>query len=477
MNASRDHDPSSNGFAARLDAAMRERPNAGTRVGFAKAPGVFDVMGGIGEDAGSLVLTATTALSHHTAVWPIARDRIHLTLHADCRNNEPLEHEIPASAFLNADVEKIKALCADAEWAAPTLLAIHRMIADEIAPPPSAGLAIFIEHDFSANADLGRMPSQAASAAVAYRDLNAMEIDPLRLAQAAASVVSDLLNLHELRKTMTAIVAPARRSLLQMTFHPNATWDLLELPQGIVFKAVATRLSRPTTTKRLIETRVCSEMGHRVIQYLQKLDGQPIDGRPTRLASITPSEFVEKFRDRMPSKITQQQFMTKFGEVRGLTETGAGPKDYFKIRSRAEHHIYENRRVHDFSTNIVRARRSTSPEALIAAGDLMYASHWSHSQRCGIGGVETDRLVNAVRELGHDAGLFGAKVTAGGQGGEMVVLMRDDPAADAALADAVAKAAQASGQAVAVFEAMRIETPRSQPASDAHRSPAAVSPT
>jgi len=154
----------------------------------------------------------------------------------------------------------------------------------------------------------------------------------------------------------------------------------------------------------------------------------------------------------MPSKITRKAFMERFGTLRGLEDGDVNPKGIYKIRSRTEHHIYENRRVHDFVTSINRARRADATHSLSAAGELMYASHWSHSQRCGIGGVETDRLANAIRRHGPAAGLFGAKVTAGGEGGEMVLLMHRHQDAHSALEQVVSKERAETRQPIRVYD-------------------------
>ena len=55
----------------------------------------------------------------------------------------------------------------------------------------------------------------------------------------------------------------------------------------------------------------------------------------------------------------------------------------------------------------------------------MFASHESYSA-CGLGSTGTDRLVELVRELGADRGLFGAKITGGGSGGTVAILARSD---------------------------------------------------
>jgi L-arabinokinase len=107
--------------------------------------------------------------------------------------------------------------------------------------------------------------------------------------------------------------------------------------------------------------------------------------------------------------------------------------------------------VNEFVSALVRARRTMSIDTLRDAGELMYASHWSHSQRCGIGGVETDRIVTAIRKQGIPMGLFGAKVTGGGAGGELVVLMRDDEVARNALSAAIREAQNLSNKAIHTF--------------------------
>jgi len=98
---------------------------------------------------------------------------------------------------------------------------------------------------------------------------------------------------------------------------------------------------------------------------------------------------------------------------------------------------------------LARVRRTGELDTLIEAGELMYASHWSYGQRCGMGSIETDVLVNCIRERGPACGLYGAKVTGGGCGGTVAVLMADTPTARQAISDACgAYAAKTSRQPV-----------------------------
>jgi len=418
-------------------------------------------MGGIAEDSGSLVLTTSLALAVVTSLWHADGDQVHLLRieEADASpgnhgNGSPREVRLPLSCLdpRTVNAEQLMAACRDhgAEWAATACLTLRQAVADGVVSRLDRGLVMLTHSPFPADVDLGRLWVEAAATIDGLCRLHNLKVDRLRKSRICADAVLSLTGLYNLRTPMTALCAPPEGGLLQLRFHPQLLCQPLELPPGVAIRAVGTRLSRPTTPQRLRDTRLCAEMGRRMILDLQQQDGLRLDPATARLAAITPAEYVERYRDRLPSKITGKAFAARFGTIRGLT-TEPAPASTYKVRSRAEHYIYENRRVHEFATCMARARRSNSMEPLIAAGELMYASHWSHSQRCGIGGVEADQLVTAVRRFGPEAGLFGAKVTAGGGGGELVVLMRSDDRAEAALSEVVGQIRAATQRPVHTF--------------------------
>jgi galactokinase len=170
--------------------------------------------------------------------------------------------------------------------------------------------------------------------------------------------------------------------------------------------------------------------------------GDPTGGY---LANISPSEYVRRFRNALPIKLRGKDFLAHFGQPAEL-EIGVRPDEVYKVRSRTEHHVYENDRTHRFIERLARARRTGELDALIEAGELMYASHWSYGQRCGMGSIETDVLVNCIRERGPARGLYGAKVTGGGCGGTVAVLLSDTPTAREALDEACAAYTQKTGR-------------------------------
>jgi len=423
-------------------------------MGMARAPAVADVMGGLAEDTGGLVLTAALPVSFLAAAWPVDGETVHLEFTGD--GGDGIEIDIPLRELRMPAVEgdgdpigqAVRA--ARAEKLAPACLAVRQALSDGLIPGLDGGLSILVQSDVPGDVEFGRSTCLATAVIHALCGALGVSADRFAKARAASRAVAPLTGSGTVRIAIAALSAGGSGSLVQTQFHPTPHCEARDLPAGITVVAARTRLERPTTFDRMIETRVCTEMGHRFITELKKEDGAAGEQLAAPLAAISPTEYVDRFRDRVPTKVTGKTFVAKFGGLRGANGE-LSPGGIYKIRSRAEHHIYENRRANEFSACLVRARRTGDLNELIKAGELMYASHWSHSQRCGIGGVETDQFVNCVRQRGAAAGLFGAKVTGGGNGGELVVLMRDDERARAALAEAVAHAEELSKRKILVL--------------------------
>jgi L-arabinokinase len=69
----------------------------------------------------------------------------------------------------------------------------------------------------------------------------------------------------------------------------------------------------------------------------------------------------------------------------------------------------------------------------------MYESHSSYG-RCGLGSPGTDRLVELVKSVGPEGGVYGARITGGGSGGTVAVVGRPDASpAIAGIADQYAR--------------------------------------
>jgi L-arabinokinase len=421
-------------------------------VGMAKAPAVVDVMGGICEDSGSLVLTATSGMSFAVSIWRVAGTDITVRLKPEGGRGPGHDVCLPASlvAGTSVDARQIISQCkaSGGEWAGPVFLTLQRAAAEGFVSPLPAGLMVFVQTDFPPDVDLGRTTVLSVATLEALMRLAGKSVERSAKARLCSDAAEQIGGMQSVRTAITALAGLPDGTLLQIRFHPQLGYEPLPLPAGILFVTIRTTLLRPVSRQRMLETRLCTEMGQRVIQSLHNQD--VLRAGADRLSAISPVDYVAHYRDVIPQKITGALFQARFGPLRGLNGD-LDLAEIYKVRSRAEHHVYESLRVQDFVAAINRARRTGAAEALIEAGEKMFASHWSHSQRCGIGGVEPDQFISCVKAQGAARGLYGAKVTGGGAGGEMVVLMRDDSVAHAALAKAIAEAEALSKRTIHTY--------------------------
>lgn len=202
------------------------------------------------------------------------------------------------------------------------------------------------------------------------------------------------------------------------------------LPPGVALVALDTHEQHPRRREKIEELFVTSLMGARLIRHILEEQGRG-DAGSVRLSAITPEQYVRDIRDRLPTKLRGSVFLDHFGPL-DVAGVRIDPAYAYRVRARTEHHIYEHVRARQFFEGMARASREGAADSLLDdLGALMYASHWSNGQRCGLGTVATDLISRLCREQ-RSAGIYGAKVAGDGGGGSVTVLLRDHwPAWDA----------------------------------------------
>jgi L-arabinokinase len=124
--------------------------------------------------------------------------------------------------------------------------------------------------------------------------------------------------------------------------------------------------------------------------------------------------------------VSGAEFLQRLGGISDpITDVRAGAS--YRVRAATAHPVYEHARAMEFRVLLQDAllngagSESRQRALLERLGTLMYETHDSYSA-CGLGSSGTDRIVELVRELGPQHGLFGAKITGGGSGGTVAVL-------------------------------------------------------
>lgn len=237
---------------------------------------------------------------------------------------------------------------------------------------------------------------------------------PLGLGEAQAVLSSVSIALHQFRSDA-------------LTFAGN-----LEIPQPweIIGMDCGAEAADARVTNRRV--RAAAGMGRLLVQRIKSHEEEDAETWNGHLSGLSVTDYVERYRDRLPTKMKGREFLDRFGDP-GDPLAPIEPAYLYKIRSRSEHMIYEHQRATHFAELIARGTRKNDPGEFAEAGELMYASHWSYGQRCGLGSVETDYLVNLLRACKVAQDIFGAKVCGRGCGGLVAVLLRSSTKSQGAL--------------------------------------------
>lgn len=387
-----------------------------------RAPGRLDVMGGIADYSGSLVLQRTLAEATFAALQ---------------RTNQP---SIEIHSLQDAS-RQARLFTIDLESLAPRGQPIGYERARELFPKDSpnhwaayvAGVFLVLMRErgvrFASGAKLAIGSSIPEGKGVASSA--ALEVASM---QALASAFGVSLTPHEtalLSQKVENLVAGApcgvmdqmtsalgsADSLLALLCQPAELQPPVPIPADIAFWGLDSGERHAVGGADYESVRTGAFMGYRMIAGDQ-------DRWHGYLANLTPAEFEREFANRLPLEMSGAEFLKLYSSTSD-TVTRVDPSRVYRIRRPTAHPIYDHHRVRMFRDLL---SGSPNEEQWTSLGELMYQSHASYSD-CGLGSRGTDTLVALVRGEGATHGLYGARITGGGSGGTVAVLGRADAAA------------------------------------------------
>lgn len=407
-----------------------------TPIHIARAPGRLDVMGGIGDYSGSLVLEKPIAEATFAAIQAVRNPGVmvvslpqqpgdgerRFTLSADEWSNLQKSDYAAAKKFLHVNPAN--------SWTAYVLGAVLVLLRETPAKL-AGGLRILIDSrvpegkGVSSSAAVEVATMRAAAAAAGYDGLNGEDLG--RLCQVAENhVVGAPCGIMD---QMTSALGQSNE-LLALLCQPATVEGYVAIPEGVALWGIDSGIRHAVTGSDYTSVRTGAFMGYRILAALANFPVSPLPDSPGRvcvedvrwhgyLANVTPAEFREKYADSVPQEMTGHEFLARYG---GITDhvTHVDPARTYAVRDPMFHPIDENARTRRFRELL---QGEVAEAALVELGELMYAAHASYSA-CGIGSGGTDLLVELVRERGPRSGLYGAKITGGGSGGTVAILGR-----------------------------------------------------
>jgi galactokinase len=397
-----------------------------------RAPGRLDVMGGIADYSGSLVLELPIREATFVALQRDPVRRIRVVSLSDDHTQEPV-FEMSFADFENAgeplDYGTARAYFRrnpERQWAAYVAGAFLVLMRERNVRFQD-GARILIASRVPAGK--GVSSSAALEVAVMQAICGAfdIEIGPREAALLCQKVENLVVGAPcGIMDQMTAVCGQSNR-LLALLCQPAELVEMIDVPDEIGFWGIDSGVRHSVAGADYGSVRTGAFMGYRIIAEIAGLscketsteEGCQIDDPRWGgyLANITPSEFEQSFAERLPEHISGAEFLSLYkGTTDPVTRIERGRN--YAVRVPTAHPIYEHHRVRTYAELL---RVPPQERQLVLLGELMYQSHESYSA-CGLNSKGTDLLVKLVREAGPGEGLYGAKITGGGSGGTIAVL-------------------------------------------------------
>jgi L-arabinokinase len=404
-------------------------------VSVSRAPGRLDVMGGIADYSGSLVLQRPIAEGTWAAAQRLDRPALEIVSTGRPACVMPLDSLAPGGAPVTYDAARQTFANGPYRWAAyvaGVLLVLARerglgltgvriVVASQV--PEGKGVSS------SAAVETATMSAVAAAFGLALdpRDLALLCQKAENLVAGAPCGVMD---------QMTCVFGEAH-ALLALLCQPAELQAPVPIPDDLAFWGIDSGERHAVGGSDYGAVRAGAFMGLRIL-------AAHLEASEDCLANIAADRFERDLAGLLPEEIAGEDFLDRYGSTADtVTPIERGRR--YRVRAATAHPVHERRRVEAFRDLLLKPPDDAGRRRL---GELMNESHASYG-RCGLGSEGTDRLAALVGGEAAGAGLYGARITGGGSGGTVAVLGRRD--AGAAVARVAAAYEQQTGYRPHVF--------------------------
>jgi len=420
----------------------------------ARAPGRLDVMGGIADYSGSLVLQWPILEATRVALRPWTKQLIAITSVGGDGRDRHCDVPLDLVADPRRPYEDVRGWFAaepSRHWAAYVAGVFH-VLAREHGVRFSSGATILVESDVPEGKGVSSSAAIEAATIEAVIAAWPVTIDPRLRAIRCQQVENLIVGAPCGVMDQMASICGEAGALMSLCCQPAEFRGSVPIPDRLRVWGIDSDIRHAVSGADYTGVRVGAFMGYRMLAELAGLrvragdrDGhvRVEDPRWHGYLANVGSDAWRRFAPDIPETLDGAAFLARYAGTTDLV-TRVDPLRRYAVRTPAAHPIVEHERVTEW------ARELSAPSTdAVRLGELMYESHASYSA-CGLGSEGTDRLVTLAREAGTARGVYGAKITGGGSGGT-VALLADAEAGDAVRAIA-RRYAQERGRDARVFE-------------------------
>ncbi|KAJ4959558.1 hypothetical protein NE237_026669 [Protea cynaroides] len=444
----------------------------------ARAPGRLDVMGGIADYSGSLVLQMPIREACHVAVQKIHPSKQKLWKHAQARqlakgqesapvlqivsygselSNRGPTFDMDLSDLMDGDkpmsyekANKFFSQDPSQKWAAYVAGTIL-VLMTELGVRFDNSISLLVSSAVPEGKGVSSSASVEVASMSAIAAAHGLNITPRDLALLCQKVENHVVGAPcGVMDQMTSACGEANK-LLAMICQPAEVIGLVDIPPHVRFWGIDSGIRHSVGGTDYGSVRIGAFMGRKMIKSMalsllshshQLVDGNGFnpdefeedeielleaEASLDYLCNLSPHRYESVYAKRLPESMFGKTFIEKYNDHNDLV-TVIDHGHSYGVKPPAQHPIYENFRVQAFKSLLT---AQSSDEQLSSLGELIYQCHYSYSA-CGLGSDGTDRLVKLVQEMQHskvskaeNGTLFGAKITGGGSGGTVCVIGRN----------------------------------------------------
>jgi len=435
----------------------------------ARGPGRLDVMGGIADYSGSLVLQMPIAEACFAAVQPGPGDGLlRVVSLGGAAAGRASECTLAASKLVDVsgapvsyeEAHKVlSGLDPACSWAAYPLGAVHALAVQtgSAASFSKSGLRLLLRSDVPGGKGVSSSASVEDATMAACAAATSTPLDGRTLALWCQLAENRCVGAPCGVMDQMASALGCQGALLALLCRPAEVQGTVALPPNAAVWGIDSGVRHSVGGSDYGSVRAAAFMGRAIVSaHAQQL---PAHG-PARLSAssparaagglnhlteVAPSEFDRALASILPQSMSGADFIAKHGS-HGDTVTSIVPDRAYAVRTCAAHPVHEHSRVSAFGQLL---QAPPSDDVLVVLGEMMRQSHESYSA-CGLGSEATDALCSLVEEMGPTRGLFGAKITGGGSGGTVCVLGR--AGADDAIQEVAALYTEKTGKTPYIFK-------------------------
>ncbi|HMK20201.1 MAG TPA: galactokinase family protein [Chitinophagaceae bacterium] len=397
----------------------------------ATAPGRIDVMGGIADYSGSLLLQMPIKQTTTVSIQKRNDGVFHFRTQITKKNTS--DFIIHLSAIKNnslIEAGKVIKSVVGGDWAVYVLGCF--LVLQKENKIDLTGANVFIE----SNVPWGKGVSSSAALEVAT--MNALnQLYQLSLGKEELAVFAQMAENRVagapcgLMDQLSSHLGQ-KNKLLPLICQPHQVDKAISIPRGINFNGIDSGVRHAVSGASYSDVRAAAFMSYTMIALNEGATVEELDQARTSgdwnklpfkgfLANIPVPVFEEKYISLLPREISGKDFLTQY-KLSIDTVTNIDEDKIYKPLVCSSHPVYENARVNEFKTLLKSFKKQDEKQAsLIQMGNLMMQSHESYS-KVGLGNEYTDKIVEMIRDAGPARGVFGARVSGGGNGGTVCIL-------------------------------------------------------